>query len=258
MTVKVAAFDIDGTLRRGGDIAAKDIAAIDAWRNAGHLAISATGRSRSSLSRALHGIDISFDYNVLSNGGAGTTRDDELLFGHPIDSDMVHEAVTEFQDVEGIAVYGTTFGPRDGIFTNNTAIPGVGSSLAQGFIPMTRADITDHQFGVVPLWVPDNPALRVELIERIHTQLPHATYTTNHEFVDIIAPGVNKGKGILQVMELAGIDSFELYTFGDSWNDLPMHEVAHHSHSFTLSPDDVQHATDHVIEHVADALLEYV
>lgn len=53
--MKVAAFDFDGTLRRGpknhAAINTDDIAAIDAWRDAGHLAISATGRSRSSLAR---------------------------------------------------------------------------------------------------------------------------------------------------------------------------------------------------------------
>lgn len=258
MTVKIAAFDIDGTLRRGGTIADKDIAAIDAWRSAGHLAISATGRSRSSLGRALAGIDITFDFNVLSNGGAATSRDDELLFGHPISPALVAEAVREFSDVDGIAVYGTTFDAHDGVFANNTAIAGVGSPLARGFISMTPEDIHDHQFGVVPLWVPDNPELRIQLIERIEAVLPHATYTTNHEFVDIIAPGVSKGTGIHQLLEIAKIESCELYTFGDSWNDLPMHEVADHSHSFTISPDDVQQSTDHVIEHVADVLGNYI
>ena len=54
--MKIAAFDFDGTLHHSTDTDTgehgfdpADMAAIQAWRDAGHIAISATGRSRTAL-----------------------------------------------------------------------------------------------------------------------------------------------------------------------------------------------------------------
>ena len=78
----------------------------------------------------------------------------------------------------------------------------------------------------------------------------------NQEYVDIMAPGRTKGAGVIELIERLGFAraDVELYTFGDSWNDMSMHAIADHSYSFTHSPADVRAATDHVISRVADAL----
>jgi len=70
--MKVAAFDFDGTLHHPPHgFREEDIAAIDAWRKAGHLAFSATGRSRTALAYGMRGSGLGFDYQVLSNGEIG-------------------------------------------------------------------------------------------------------------------------------------------------------------------------------------------
>ncbi|WIM68178.1 HAD family hydrolase [Corynebacterium breve] len=255
MPVKIAALDFDGTLHRGGTIAPQDIAAIDAWRKAGHLAISATGRSRSSLTRGLTGLNRTFDYNVLSNGGSSTDAENNLLFGHPLPSSAVRTLVSTFHQLDGLAVYGTTLGDNDGVFSNNTGQKR--NKLTEGFIEMTVDDIPFHDFAVVPFWVPTDMNLREIVIDWIRKHLPHVAITTNHNFIDIMAAGVNKGSGIQQLLAYLGINDYELYTFGDSWNDIPMHEIAHRSHSFDFSPTDVKDASHQVIRRVSDCLMDY-
>ena len=75
-----------------------------------------------------------------------------------------------------------------------------------------------------------------------------------------MAPGRSKGAGILQLLDELRLprESLQLYTFGDSWNDLPMHAIADASHSFHHSPSEVRAATDRVIGSVAEVLGEYV
>ncbi|WP_241228397.1 hypothetical protein [Corynebacterium hylobatis] len=53
-----------------------------------------------------------------------------------------------------------------------------------------------------------------------------------------------------------GVDrsEVEIHTFGDSWNDLPMHAIADRSYSFPWSPEEVYAATDEVIDSVAETL----
>lgn len=250
--MKVAAFDFDGTLHRNGEVSPADTAAIDAWREAGHLAISATGRSRSSLAYGLSGTDRSFDYNVLSNGCAGTDNAGNLLFGHFLNPSLAEEVVRHFLSHDGVAVYGTTAGEHDLTFANNT---GTTTELTRGFLPAPVSEVRTTDIAVVALWVPENPQLHQRVVDTLTTHFPQAHFTTNHEFVDVIATGRDKGTGITDVLAHAGVSDYELYTFGDSWNDLPMHAIADHSFSFPYSPTDVKEATDQVIDHVAPVLL---
>ena len=261
--MKVAAFDFDGTLyhRRadgthGFDDA--DLEAVRAWRAAGHLAIAATGRSRSALAFGMgkgltHPDDLVFDYRVLSNGGSATTGDGaELIYAYPIDTAILETAIDTFADTPGMAVFGTTVGPVDGMFANTT---GADDEFTAHFTPMTKADIPDHTFAVVPLWVPGDEALRAEVVAWAQ-RFDQVTVAQNQDYVDIMAAGRSKGAGVEDLLRTVGIDraEVELYTFGDSWNDLPMHAAADHSFSFPHSPNDVQAATDHVTGSVAEAL----
>lgn len=263
--MKIAAFDFDGTLHHplpdgSYGFNPADLEALAAWRNAGHLAIAATGRSRSALAHGLHDLpadaDLTFDYQVLANGGLAATDDGAtLLFAYPLDPAILHAAIDAFGNRDGMAVFGTTTGAVDGVFANNT---GADSQLTAHFSPMTKADIAEHTFAVVPLWVPDNDALRAEVVVWAQ-QFDTVTVAQNQEYVDIMAPGRNKGAGILELLERIGLGRGEvdLYTFGDSWNDLAMHNIADHSYSFHHSPEDVQAATDYVIGSIAEVLPAY-
>ncbi|WP_175935573.1 HAD family hydrolase [Corynebacterium sp. Marseille-P4321] len=254
--MKVAAFDFDGTLHHpGAGINPSDIAAIDAWRNAGHLAISATGRSRSALAYALRGSGLEFDYQVLSNGGSATDgANTELIYGYEVDAAVLHAALDAFGEREGLAIFGTTLGRVDGVFANNT---GAAHTFTAHFEPMTRADIPAHRFAVVPIWVPGNEALRAEVVEWAHT-LDGVTVAQNQDYIDLMAPGRNKGAGVEELLAGVGVEPDQLITFGDSWNDLTMHEIATVSHSFRHSPPEVQDATDRVIGAVHEVLAGYL
>lgn len=260
--MKIAAFDFDGTLHfpgRGPGAAfdRPSFAAIDAWRNAGHLAVCATGRSGTALTHGLGGPADAFDYLVLSNGAvAAATERPNPIFSYPLDPAVLEAAVDEYEHRDGAAVFATTDGDVDGVFADNT---GATSSLTGHFTPMTRADIPLHRFAVVPLWIPRDAALRAEAVAWARG-LGNVTVAQNHTYVDILAPGRSKGAGILELLAALGIDrgGVELYTFGDSWNDLPMHAIADVSHSFPHSPAEVRAATDRVIRSVAQVLPAYM
>lgn len=260
--MKIAAFDFDGTLLHSrGDgthsFNADDLEAIRAWREAGHLAIAATGRSRSALTFGIGEADLTFDYRVLSNGASATTGDDaELIYAYPIDPGILRAAVAAFQDTADVAVFGTTIGPVDGAFVVNTPRK---SAFTGHFARFTTDDIDQHTFAVVPIWVPEDETLRADVV-RWAQRFEEVTVAQNQDYVDIMAAGRSKGTGILELIQTIGLrcEDVELYTFGDSWNDLSMHDAADISHSFPHSPADVKAATNHVIGAVADVLPRYI
>ena len=267
--MKVAVFDFDGTLHHpDGGISAADISALRAWREAGHVAICATGRSRSKLRRGLAGAEGLFDFHVLSNGSAATTADDQLLYSHPVPNHVLSEAVARFGTTPGLAVCGTTWGDHDAIFADTTASntsgsPGTGYELISGFTTISAADIPAHDFALLVFWLPSGaattPGNTAEIVAWAAAH-PEVNYARNANFIDVMAPGRNKAAGINDVLAHLGHDrsEVELYTFGDSWNDLPMHAIADVSHSFPYSPADVQAATNHVVDSVGETLLSYL
>lgn len=267
--MKIAALDFDGTLyhrREDGSHSFNqaDLDAICEWRDAGHMALIATGRSRSALTFAMPDSPatdtaqspLAVDYRVLSNGGSAASGDGtELIYAYPIDTSILEAAIDRFSDVEGVAVFGTTIGPVDGMFTNTTR---ASDEFTAHFSAMTKADIDEHTFAVVPIWVPDDDVLRAEVVEWA-TQFDNITVAQNQDYVDIMAAGRNKGTGIIELLAHIGLDrdDVELYTFGDSWNDLEMHRLADRSHAFPHSPDEVQSAADEVVVTVAEILPDY-
>ena len=256
--MKVAAFDFDGTLHHPPHgFREEDIAAIDAWRAAGHLAFSATGRSRTALAHGMRGSGLTFDYQVLSNGGSATDgANRQLIFGHEVAGSVLQATLDAFGSRDGLAIFGTTLGSVDGVFANNT---GITHTFTAHFAQMTPADIPDHRFAVVPIWVPANAELRTEVVDWAST-LGEVEVAQNQDYIDLMAPGRSKGAGILQLLDELRLprESIQLYTFGDSWNDLPMHAIADVSHSFHHSPSEVRAATDRVIGSVAEVLGEYM
>ena len=101
--------------------------------------------------------------------------------------------------------------------------------------------------------------LRAEVVDWA-SALGEVAVAQNQDYIDLMAPGRSKGSGILQLLDELRLprESLQLYTFGDSWNDLPMHAIADTSHSFHHSPAEVRAATDRVIGSVSEVLGEYM
>lgn len=253
--MKIAAFDLDGTLLFPTGIDDDVLHAIRVWQEAGHLAVAATGKSRAALAHALAPYDLSFDYSVLFTGAAATDRDGRYVFSRTIPSAAVREIITPLVDDPAIAVYGTTLRGRDALLSRQPAELGE-STILRDFIRLPADEIDRHEFAGLPIWVPGDPARRLRLRDQITSSFPDVGVQINQNFLDVIPAGTDKGRGLMQVIANLGISrpEVELITFGDAFNDLPMHSIADRSYSFPWSPDEVVAATDAVIASVAGQL----
>ncbi|WP_018296635.1 HAD family hydrolase [Corynebacterium lubricantis] len=252
--MKLAAFDFDGTILFDQGISPTDLQAIHQWQAAGHLAVAATGKSKSAAQEALAGIDISFDYSVLFTGAVVTDAQGTALRTSTIDAAVVQEIVVKLSSVEGIAVYGTRLNERDSRFSD-TIGDKLETNILRGFEEMSVDDIAGQEFIGVPIWVPGNPGLQAEIRDWIAATYP-VECVLNQTFVDVIPQGSTKGAGLEWLGNHLGVsrEDVEVFTFGDSWNDMSMHEIADTSFAFPWSPDGVKAATDHVVESTADGL----
>ncbi|MGP9724822.1 HAD family hydrolase [Corynebacterium sp. AOP40-9SA-29] len=260
---KLAAFDFDGTILFDDGVHPDTCRAIRAWQDAGHLAVAATGKSLSAARYALQDVDIAFDYAVLFTGSVVTGPGWDVLHHTPLPSESVRPLVEMLAGVEGIAVYGTMLHGRDVRFS--TTIPDdPGTTILRDFREMGFDEIDDHEFIGVPVRVPGNEELKLELVARIREAVGSggasgavgADCVVNQNFIDVIPAGTTKQAGLDWLTGHLGVarEELEVHTFGDSFNDLPMHAGADHSYSLPWSPDEVKNATDEVIDSVAGTL----
>ncbi len=75
-----------------------------------------------------------------------------------------------------------------------------------------------------------------------------ASYQSLSYALEICPPGVNKANGILQLVKLLGIEDYRLYAVGDSENDLPMLDLAHHAYAPTTAFKNIIDRVDHAID----------
>ena len=117
--------------------------------------------------------------------------------------------------------------------------------------------VTEVMFpGYVFLATGDIDALR----ERLHHDLTRRWEGVldchrNQEFLDVVPAGATKGAGLRALLDgpLAGQD-IEVWTIGDSWNDLDMHAVADHAVALPWSPPEVTAACETTVGSMAELI----
>ncbi len=191
---------------------------------------------------------------MVFTGAAVADRDRRVLHSSTLEAGTVRRIVESLADVDGIAVYGTALDERDVRFSSRVPLSATNTVL-HDFREMTPEEIEGREFVGVPIWVPDNPGLKKKLQSWLADTFDVGC-VINQNFLDVVPVGTTKAAGLYWLAGHLGVErsAVDLYTFGDSWNDLPMHAIADRSFSFPWSPEEVHSATDEVIDSAAEAL----
>lgn len=246
--MKIAALDMDGTVYVNEDITEAVKEAIAAWRAAGNLAISATGKSIANARNTLEPFGVELDYHVLYNGTVITDGDYSILHEEHLPSDIVQAVIDRFTGLP-LNIYLTGLSGADQVVWDGLA--GRESSMVANTEVVDPGDVAKRSTVLMSLWIPGNAELRREVDEWVRAHCAVES-SFNCDFYDIMPPGQNKGEGLTRLLGHLGHEGAELYTFGDSFNDLSMHSIA--TESFTFSGTQITDEVDHVVPDVAAGL----
>lgn len=245
--MKIAALDMDGTVYVDEEITPACRAAIAAWRAAGNLVVSATGKSIANARGTLEPFGVELDYHVLYNGTVITNGDYSIIQEEHLPRGVVRNIVQHFSGRQGLNIYATTLTGSDTLVWNGLA------SRESSMVPNAQSADLESVGDVVlmSLWIPDDAALRHEVDAWVSSNFDVES-SFNVGFYDIMPPGHNKGEGLTRLIGHLGIKGSELYTFGDSFNDLSMHAIATESFSFPEAA--ISDQVTHVVPDVAAGL----
>ena len=243
--------DLDATIVFDRTVSPADREAMARWRAAGNLLAVDTGKSSFATRDVLAPLGVDFDYGVVFTGAVLIDGGYRVLSARYLPDGVARDVATRTVDLPGVTTYATTIETDYILADNNEEI----SSILAVFEHLSLEEMDAHRFIGVPLRVTDE-ALR----ERLQDDLTRRWEGVldchrNQEFLDLVPAGATKGAGLRSLLDgpLAG-RNIEVWTIGDSWNDLDMHAVADHAVALPWSPPEVTAACETTVGSMAELI----
>jgi len=260
---KLLVVDIDGTLvGKDGNILPQDRQALAKARDLGIKVSVSTGRAAQSCLSIIHqlaldGYHIFFDGALVSN-----PAQNEEVYSQPLSKAVVREAIkfAHLNDID-LDLYSTThyFIERE-----------------------TRSSKVHHDFfGLQPILVDFNKIwereriikgglvttspkeaakaekFRLKFKDSLHFSRVRTPAFPGVDFINVVAPGVSKGKALKALASHLGISLTEVIAIGDGANDIPLLSLAGLGIAMGNAPAEVKAAADYItldIDHAGLAI----
>lgn len=245
----VCVTDLDGTLLPpNGAISAIDLNTLHSLRDQHICRVLATGRSLYSLQKAIPA-DTPFDFVIFATGaGIMNWQTKELIFSQNMNQEqimhaggvleelkldyMVHKEVPDTHHMHYKAFKeNPDFMNRIGIYRD----------FAIELETQTRTPWqTATQFLVI---VPQQDEGLYPVLQSRLAPLTTIRTTSPLDFsslwIEIFAPGVNKGDGLLRLLTMLGLSSQQAMVIGNDYNDLHMLELCPNAYVTKNAPEDL-------------------
>lgn len=262
--IKLAAFDLDGTILSKSTITEGTKAAIARLAETGVRTIVATGRHLFQLPLAVHDIP-SFQTAIGSNGAMiGNIRTHELYYFDGFDVEMALKflrwlpSVTNsfhiaFQDGSGYLMREDYERLLD-LQPNEAEREKSAREYRRVY---TILDDIEHveqtmkpvaKFGFRMAREEDVPAA----VRMVRENFGFEAAITDYQTIEVTKAGVTKASGLKRVCDYYGLKTENVIVFGDSGNDVPVMKISGYAVAMGNSFADVKLAADEVTESIHD------
>ncbi|VWX54534.1 Cof-type HAD-IIB family hydrolase [Novosphingobium sp. 9U] len=259
MTVRLIVSDIDGTLVRHDKTLSDGVVAAVGRAQAAGLAFSLiSARPPSGMLWIAQKLGLTAPIGAF-NGGTIVQPDGAVVTAEHIDPDIAARVLTLI-DQPGVTPWLFADGKWYAQTTENQYVPR--ERLAANQEPVIRsefASLTARADKIVA--VSDDHDGLAELEARVAGELGASANVVRSQpyYLDVTAPGGNKGAGVTALAAAYGVSLSDLAVFGDQNNDLAMFKVAGYSVAMGQAPDNVRAAASAVAasnedDGVADAI----
>jgi Cof subfamily protein (haloacid dehalogenase superfamily) len=253
--IKLIVSDLDGTLLDESiKVRERDIKSIHKALDMGINFCLATGRKDSDIIEVSKMIDRTF--HRISQNGAFIVLDDQTdLHSTFFNSSLAQKIYRHVVDKEVLTFVAT----RDAEFIDrdNEIVERIQKILFSPFVinPNLKNDIgVSIQPSKIVVSGKD------EVIEELQKELITAYSNEIDAFIsakytlDIMPKNISKGNAVKKLAEQTGISPDEIACIGDSFNDVPMLQVAKYSFAMSKAKAGVKEHADYVVDTVGEAI----
>ncbi|SHI45648.1 hypothetical protein SAMN02745163_00297 [Clostridium cavendishii DSM 21758] len=247
--MKILVSDLDGTLFRDNIICDNDLKSLATLKDNGHKFIVATGRTLEGVRILSEKFNFEYDYLVLCNGSIVMNSSHEIIYKKSIDNSIALSIIKDYIDCEDLYIYLDT-GTESYVPVNKYDKKLV-AEFADNIKVLNNEKIfrlnCDFQilcFNSISNSIERVEAIKTEIISKYGDLVE--VYRNTH-FLDIVPKNCSKGDGLNHILNEIGVNTTNVYTIGDSFNDLPMFEITDNSYTFHHVDDLIKaNANNHV------------
>ncbi|SEB16605.1 hypothetical protein SAMN05421743_12243 [Thalassobacillus cyri] len=98
----------------------------------------------------------------------------------------------------------------------------------------------------------DVMALEKRITQKYGEQLD--CFVSHETCVDLVPKDISKASGLKALLDKTGLQAEQLAVIGDSFNDIPMFQLAPHSYAMSTAHPEVQRQASKVVDHVYEAI----
>ena len=250
--IKLIASDLDGTLLPEGtpDIDPKVYEVIRSLQNAGVTFVAASGRNYESVMSVFGCMEK--ELTVISDNGGYVAKGGKELYCNGFPKNLLEKVVMLARTVPDTWVMASA---ARGTYTDMND-PKYVKWIREGY----KMDICV----VDDLLAVEEPLIKValytyakdaaEVAKPLRKALGDnvSIAVAGDRWVDIMMPGISKGKALARIQRTLGISRGETAAFGDNGNDIPMLMEAEESYAVKNARDEVKQMAKHVIGDVTE------
>lgn len=254
--MKILASDLDGTLVVNNKISKEDIEAIHKLKENGGKFVISTGRTPNGVKNLIDNYPLEYDYLSLCNGGLIIDKNDNIVWDKWIPNKVYKSILEDYYNNEDVIISCDNSKEIRVVWKNETKTEETLGYLSIPFKRIEREEMekkTDD-YRMLSLFTFSND---YEWAEKAKNEIidKYGEYVEayrNQFFIDVVPKGCSKGNALLKILELEGEDKENLYTIGDSFNDLSMLKITPNGYTFNRVEDElkkhVNNLTDNVYE----------
>jgi Cof subfamily protein (haloacid dehalogenase superfamily) len=249
---KLFATDLDGTLINNNKIKSDDRQALLNLQNKGNLVVVSTGRPYNAIQMLKDQYKIHANYFVLLNGALIMDSTGSKIKQEIIEKELIEKILYEInEDNVDISVES---GFKTYILTecNNLPYPNK--------IKVNSIQEIDDDLSLISLHMPNKEKAEIEeLKNEINNKYGDKIIAYRNDiYIDIVPIGCSKGNGVEYLANQELIKSENLYTIGDSWNDISMFNITPNSFTFNHVEEELKKHTRYIVNSVSHCIEDYI
>ena len=250
--IRLIASDLDGTLLPEGtaDIDSKIYEVIRGLQRAGITFVAASGRNYESVMSVFGSMEK--ELTVISDNGGYCAKGGVEVYCNEFPEELLHEIISMVRAVPGVWMLASA---ARGAYTE-TDDPEFVRWIREGYQMSLRVvdDLTAVNECLIKVAVYTREREPAEVAELMRQQLGGrvSIVVSGERWVDIMMPGISKGRALAHIQQTLGITREETAAFGDNGNDIPMLMQAEESFAVANAREETMQAAKYVIGDVTE------